>query len=237
MTARDNQLDLGAPLYGVVSSKSWGLEAFVSTIRHYPGRWIFFDENSDLQLERLRQLRVERLFFLHWSNKIGEEIVKEIECVCFHMTDLPYGRGGSPLQNLIVRGHRSTFLSALRMTEELDAGPIYFKRPLDLSGSAEEILRRATAVSAEMIREILERGTIPQPQEGVVTKFKRRKPSESRLPKLVDPSQIYDFIRMLDGEGYPAAFLECDGYRLEFTRAAIVHGCVEAKVTIKPLVE
>ncbi len=27
----------------------------------------------------------------------------KFECVCFHMTDVPYGRGGSPLQNLIIR--------------------------------------------------------------------------------------------------------------------------------------
>ncbi len=37
-----------------------------------------------------------------------------------HMTDVPYGRGGSPLQNLIARGHTSTKLTAMRMTAEVD---------------------------------------------------------------------------------------------------------------------
>ena len=55
------------------------------------------------------------------------------------MTDLPYGRGGSPLQNLIIRGHKKTKISALRMVNELDAGPIYFKRSLSLNGNAQKI--------------------------------------------------------------------------------------------------
>ena len=40
------------------------------------------------------------------------------------MTDLPYGRGGSPLQNLIVRGHKETKISAIKVVKELDAGPV-----------------------------------------------------------------------------------------------------------------
>jgi len=35
---------------------------------------------------------------------ILKEIFENYEIILFHMTDLPYGRGGSPLQNLIVRG-------------------------------------------------------------------------------------------------------------------------------------
>ena len=59
------------------------------------------------------------------------------------MTDLPFGRGGSPLQNLITRGISKTKISALRCNEEIDAGPIYLKRPLSLHGSAEEIYQLA----------------------------------------------------------------------------------------------
>ena len=62
----------------------------------------------------------------------SKEIIKRFECVCFHMADVPYGRGGSPLQNLIARGHRETKLTALRMVEDFDAGPVYSKMPLCL---------------------------------------------------------------------------------------------------------
>ena len=32
-----------------------------------------------------------------------QEIHENYKCIIFHMTDLPFGRGGSPLQNLISR--------------------------------------------------------------------------------------------------------------------------------------
>ena len=50
----------------------------------------------------------------HWSQLIPESICGPWPTVIFHMTDLPYGRGGSPLQNLIQRGHSSTMLAAQR---------------------------------------------------------------------------------------------------------------------------
>ena len=51
---------------------------------------------------------------------IPTEIFTSFECIVFHMTDLPYGRGGSPLQNLIVRGHKKTKVSALKVVKEVD---------------------------------------------------------------------------------------------------------------------
>lgn len=43
---------------------------------------------------------------------------------------------------------------------------------------------------------------------------------------------LYDFIRMLDAEGYPNAFLECGPYRIEFCRPALRRGEIEADVKI-----
>ena len=81
------------------------------------------------------------------------------------MTDLPYGRGGSPLQNLIFRGHLETKITALRCIGELDAGPVYMKRPLSLNGSASEIFLRAADVVEKMIGEIVHTEPIPEPQK------------------------------------------------------------------------
>ena len=54
------------------------------------------------------------IFVPHWSHLIPESIWGPWPTMIFHMTDLPYGRGGSPLQNLIQWGHSSTMLTALR---------------------------------------------------------------------------------------------------------------------------
>ena len=54
------------------------------------------------------------------------------------MTDLPFGRGGSPLQNLIERGIKQTKISAIKCVKELDGGDIYLKRDLETFDKAEK---------------------------------------------------------------------------------------------------
>jgi methionyl-tRNA formyltransferase len=137
------------------------------------------------------------------------------------MTDVPYGRGGSPLQNLILRGHKTTRLSALRMVKEADAGPVYCKHPLDLSGSAQTIYQRSTEQIWSIIGYIIQHQPEAIEQSGKVVSFARRKPAQSRIPKELELVKIYDYIRMLDAEGYPHAFMEADGYRLSFTEAKL----------------
>lgn len=200
-------------------------------------RVIRIRERHELAVDALRQLAPQMVFFPQWSWLIPADIYSKFECVIFHMTDLPYGRGGSPLQNLIVRGHKETQLSALKCVAELDAGPVYQKQPLSLAGTAEEIFARAAVLMEQMIVDIVTLRPEPQPQTGTVVEFKRRRPEDGDLSKLDDPERVYDFIRMLDGEGYPSAFLQCGGLRLEFSAASLHREAaelfVEAKVTIR----
>lgn len=151
------------------------------------------------------------------------------------MTDLPYGRGGSPLQNLILSGNKSTKITAFKMVDELDAGPVYLKESLSLEGNAEEIYYKASYLSARMIQRIIEEQPEPKPQEGRVTTFKRRKPRESQIPPGTSLQNLYDFIRMLDAQGYPHAYLECSGFHYEFKRAQLCDDRIIAEVTIVPL--
>ena len=218
--------------YIVLGSKSWNRRVFEERIRRLPGNWHFICDPKELEVKRVRELAPAALFFLHWSWKVPPELVRDFECICFHMTDVPYGRGGSPLQNLIERGHTETKLTALRMTETFDAGPVYLKAPLSLAGTADEILMRASALSAVMIEAILRERPEPRPHVGEPVVFKRRKPEDSQIPSTESVETLHDFIRMLDGEGYPAAFLVHNGYRYEFTRAALRDGRIVADVSI-----
>lgn len=170
------------------------------------------------------------IFFPHWSWMIPADIYEGFECVIFHMTDLPFGRGGSPLQNLIVRRINQTQLTALRCVATLDAGPIYMKRPLSLFGSAEEILLRASELTSEMIEYIVREQPMPQPQVGEPTIFRRRTPQDGDLVELDELEKVSDYIRMLDAEGYPPAFLETAHFRLEFSRATLKSDSVIADV-------
>jgi methionyl-tRNA formyltransferase len=191
-------------------------------------------KKEDLTYEKIKKINPEYIFFPHWSWIIPKEIYNNFECVVFHMTDLPFGRGGSPLQNLILRGIKKTKISAIKPVEELDAGPIYMKRPLSLAGSAEDIYKRASKIIFEiMIPYLLKNKVKPKPQKGKIVIFKRRTPEESKIPEDITFEKVYDYIRMLDAEGYPPAFLETKNLKFEFKHAIKRKKYIEAKVYIK----
>jgi len=186
----------------IAGSRPWNRHSFEAWARRQDHETWFVSAPAELDAGRIGTFAPDYVFFIHWSWKIPAELYEPLECIGFHMTDLPFGRGGSPLQNLIVRGIRETRLSAFRVSAKMDAGPIYLKRPLSLEGRAGDIF------------------------------FQRRTPGESRLPESSTLDGVYDFIRMLDAEGYPQAFIEHGAFRLEFTGAQRTDDAVTAHVRI-----
>ncbi|MCG8584699.1 MAG: hypothetical protein MI757_08315 [Pirellulales bacterium] len=221
--------------YIVCGCRPWNRRVFDERIAPLPGNWQFVARREELTTQRLDEVDPRYIFFLHWSWIVPEAIHLRYECVCFHMTDVPYGRGGSPLQNLIARGHQETKLTALRMVSELDAGPVYAKRALALCGTAEEIYVRATELSADMIAAIARDEPTPVEQTGEPVVFARRTPDQSRIESAASIDQLYDHIRMLDAEQYPHAFLEHGGLRYQFRGASLIDGRLKAEVEIAPV--
>lgn len=183
--------------------------------------WIHISKKEDFNYKNLLSIKPSMIFIPHWSYIIPQEVYDHFDCIIFHMTDLPYGRGGSPLQNLIVRGHKSTKISALKVQKGIDAGDIYLKRDLSLHGTAEQIFTRSSRVIKTMIEKIIIEKIIPTPQLGEIVNFKRRSPAESSLKDLESLEKVFDYIRMLDADGYPNAFVETEFLKYEFFNAKI----------------
>ena len=178
---------------------------------------------EDFSYERLKAINPAYIFFPHWSWIIPKDIYEKFNCVVFHISDLPYGRGGSPLQNQIVRKIYNTKISAIKVEEGIDTGKVYLKEDFYIGlGSAEEIFKKVSdIIFFKMIPYILENDIIPYEQEGNVLEFKRRKPQESNLIEagLNSLDEFYDFIRMLDADGYPRAFIKLNNFKIEFLEA------------------
>ena len=218
--------------YVVAYNRPWCRELPYKLERRTGKSFFPIDNKKDLNWNNLNRINPEYIFFPHWSYIIPEEIYQNFTCVIFHMTDLPYGRGGSPLQNLIVRGHRETMISAIKCMKEIDAGPVYLKKPLSLEGSAEEIFIRANQIIEEMIVEILVTNPQPDPQKDEVVKFTRRKLEDSDWSNAKSLDEVFDYIRMLDADGYPPAFVQIGDYKLEFSRGSRKVDAVVADVRI-----
>lgn len=205
----------------LLSNKPWHDKLFIRLKESIQGKWIRITSKEEFNSKKLEEIDPAMIFIPHWSDLIPESIFARFECVIFHMTDLPFGRGGSPLQNLITAGHSETKISAIRVEKGLDTGPIYLKESLSLLGTAEEIFIRASDIIGAMIAEILEKELVPESQKGIPTIFKRRSPEDGDISNLYDMKEIYDCIRMLDANGYPPAYVDLSNFKIEFSRASL----------------
>ena len=134
---------------------------------------------------------------------------------------MPKFRGGSPIQNQIIRNIKKTKSTAFIMNNGIDTGDILLQKTLSLEGNIADIVDRITQNNYDLITKIIQGRFIQKKQPGKSTLFKRRQPFESELKSLNHPNQyIYNFIRMLQ-DPYPNSFLKIDGHKIIFKSAKI----------------
>ena len=176
-------------------------------------------KRNDFSLKRLNKIQPDVIFFPHWSYLVEKKIIDKFKCICFHSAPLPYGRGGSPIQNLITRNFKHTPICALKMTEKIDAGDIYLKQNLSLKGDLNDILNSMSVKILKMMKIILNKKIKPKKQKGKILNFKRLKKSNSKITTKESLNQIYDKIRMLDSDYYPRAFIKIGKLKVIFSKA------------------
>ena len=143
-----------------------------------------------------------------------------------HPAPLPKYRGGSPIQNQIIRGELQSKVSIFIMTDKLDAGDLIAQGDLSLAGSIKDIFDEITLVGTALTKELLDNPLRRIKQdESEATYFKRRTPEESEItPEELQskPAQyLYNKIRMLQ-DPYPNAFIRTsDGKKLLLKLAAV----------------
>ena len=172
-----------------------------------------------LTINYLKRKKPEIIFFPDWSWIIPNEIISNYKCICFHESNLPKFRGGSPIQNQIIRGITKTKTTAFIMNEKIDAGDIILQKNLSLEGSIQEIFSRMAENDYSLILKIINGKYKRRKQSGKPTTYSRRKPKESELKSLNhSKNYLYNFIRMLE-DPYPNAFIRIGKQKLVFKKA------------------
>ena len=172
-----------------------------------------------LTINYLKRKKPDIIFFPDWSWIIPNEIISNYKCICFHESNLPKFRGGSPIQNQIIRGVTKTKTTAFIMNEKIDAGDIILQKNLSLEGSIQEIFSRMSENDYSLILKIMNGRYKRKKQSGKPTTYSRRKPKESELKSLNHSIRyLYNFIRMLEAP-YPNAFIRIGKQKLIFKKA------------------
>lgn len=198
--------------------RPWALKLYELLKKSSPN-FELISSPKQLTLKNIKKINPKFIFFPDWSWIISDNIINQFTCICFHESDLPKFRGGSPIQNQIIRGIEKTKTSAFIMNDVLDGGDILLKRNLSLEGTINDIFDRMIKNDYYMIKKIINSKLTPRKQKGKPTFYKRRSPLESELPHLkYSKKHIYDFIRMLS-DPYPNAFIKINNKKIIFKSA------------------
>jgi methionyl-tRNA formyltransferase len=206
--------------YVFCAHRKWALELYQELSKKHKEIKLLKDPKK-LSFKQMKKINPEFIFFPDWSWIVPKDIVSNFKCVCIHESDLPKFRGGSPIQNQIIRDKTKTKSTAFLMNQKIDQGDILLKKDLSLEGSLNEIFDRIKKNDFEIINNIIAKKYKPKKQKGKPTLYKRRMPIESELKNLdYSKKYLYNFIRMLS-DPYPNAFTKIGKRKIVFKTAKL----------------
>jgi methionyl-tRNA formyltransferase len=158
------------------------------------------------------------LFLVSCAELVGPAIRQAYRAtLVLHASDLPEGRGWSPLVWQVLEGRRRIAVTLLEASEPVDSGPIWAQRWLELAGHElhDEIHARLFEAELALMDEAVEGfdHIAPRPQDDrPPTWHRRRGPEDSRVDPDRTLAEQFDLLRVCDPARYPA-FFDFRGHR------------------------
>ncbi len=157
------------------------------------------------------------VFYLGCGRIVPPEILaRNKHNLVVHESDLPKGKGWSPLTWQILEGKNEIPIVLFEAVEKVDSGKIYAKDVMKFNGLelVEELRKEQAEKTIQLCLkfiheypEILDKG---EEQIGEATYYPRRTPKDSRLDPDKTVREQFNLLRVVDNERYPA-FFEIDG--------------------------
>lgn len=154
------------------------------------------------------------LFLVSCTQFIDAEIRARYKHVLvLHESDLPKGRGWSPVAHQILEGKTEVTVSLIEAADKIDSGDIWAQEVAyipdhALAGEISEIL---FGVKKRLIARALYERLIPRKQEGTPTYYSRRTPEDCRLDPHRTIAEQFDLLRICEPR-FPA-FFDYRGHR------------------------
>ncbi len=129
-----------------------------------------------------------------------------------HASDLPKGRGWSPLTWQILEGKDKIPVTIFEAEESVDSGPIYEKSFVSFSGNEliEELRCGLANIIADLCRDFVsgypDSAKLGLEQEGEPSFYPHRGPEDSKIDVQKSLLSQFHLLRTVDNNKYPAWF-------------------------------
>jgi methionyl-tRNA formyltransferase len=156
------------------------------------------------------------ILFLLSCEKKFTQFEKNKHNIVVHQSDLPSGKGWSPMAWQILEGKNTIPITLFEANEKIDSGDYYIKdsATLDSSELAEEARDKVVIVMNKMILRFISDISNMKPikQTGSESFYRKRTAEDSGLDINKTISEQFNLLRVVDNERYPAFFIK-DGVK------------------------
>ena len=158
-------------------------------------------------------------FYLSYEKIVEKKVLKKFKNnLVIHASDLPKGKGWSPLSWQILKGYKKIIVSLIEAEDKVDSGKIYKQLSKNFSGyelldqmqsSLRELTSKLCNYAIKNYPQTLKKGKL---QKGKETFFQRRFPKDSKLNINQSIKKQFNLLRIVDNDRYPA-FFEINGHK------------------------
>jgi methionyl-tRNA formyltransferase len=201
----------------VSDRKNWindHIPKWLLTLKKFAEEVIWTHEVSDLT-------RGDIAFFLGCEQIVPPSLLaRNVHNLVVHASDLPKGKGWSPLTWRILEGDNEIPVVLFEAAEKVDDGPIYLREKIVFQGTELidemrlELGRTTISLCSRFLEQYPAIAARGEEQRGESSYYPRRTPADSRLDPDRTLREQFPLMRVADNARYPC-FFELDGCTFE----------------------
>lgn len=158
--------------------------------------------------------KADLLLILGYHKIIPTKFLNIVNCpLVVHESNLPQGRGWSPLTWDIINNKNKVFFSLIKADEKVDSGSIFFQTAVKLKGN--ELYKEIRQIQLKQTIKLCKKFIDKYPkiinkskkQIGKITYYRKRNSNDSYVSVKNKISDIFNLLRVSDYKKYPVHFI------------------------------
>jgi len=169
----------------------------------------FYENHKDIK-------NADIIFVLSYHKIIEKEFLNKASFFIIHASNLPQGKGWSPLFWQVLEGKKEIVFTLFKASVGVDSGDIYLQKTLKLTGLElfDKLRSKQGQMCVKMCIEFLKNYSILRPisqklllKKGAKESFyTKRSPKNSKLDINKSLDENFNLLRICDNENFPAFF-------------------------------
>ncbi len=238
-------VNAGYEVDAVIASHSDGVsrqkrDLEIGTVAHaYHIPVVVLGDKPDLA-EKVKRHRADAAVLVAFGRIIPPAVIDMFPkgIINVHPSLLPELRGSTPIETAILEGLSETGVSLMKLSAEMDAGPVYAQQRVALDGSetkaglAEKLNELGAGLLVQHLDDILAGSLKPRPQDEDLATYTRLLTRSDGLVDFSEPAETIER-KVRAFSGWPKTRAEIFGHEIVITKARVAKDEADGDLVIK----